>query len=471
MKVAAGKLTPSGAPVADSSPSSGAPTWTGDYRRLRLRLYVQIILIDCLMLALAFQLASLARFGTVFTSYGLNTFGLILPIYLAIGFNGGAYSLAALADPRRSVILSARSFLYTIVVTTTLLFSLKIGEDFSRLVFGIGSLLSLLMLAAARERFGKAMGRRYGWTFRRELLLSDGVEVAARGTDRLVDLTAMGLRPDPDDPVMLQRIGELLEGAELAVIACPPERRAAWSRIMAGANVDVELLFPELDHVGAMGLRRYGGCTSLLVGHGPLAISQRASKRLLDLAISGGALIVLAPIMLLIAAAVRLESRGPALFRQERMGRGNRLFHVFKFRTMRIEASDAKGDRSASRGDDRLTRLGGFLRRTSLDELPQLINVFVGEMSIVGPRPHALGSTAENDLFWRIEDRYWDRHAIKPGMTGLAQVRGLRGATLRRADLSDRLKADLEYLDGWTLGRDLAIIARTVRVMVHRNAY
>jgi polysaccharide biosynthesis protein PslA len=92
-------------------------------------------------------------------------------------------------------------------------------------------------------------------------------------------------------------------------------------------------------------------------------------------------------------------------------------------------------------------------------------------MSIVGPRPHALGSTAEDDAFWSIEERYWDRHAIKPGLTGLAQVRGFRGATVRRADLSDRLKADLEYLDGWTLGRDLAIVFRTLGVMVHRNAY
>jgi lipopolysaccharide/colanic/teichoic acid biosynthesis glycosyltransferase len=138
---------------------------------------------------------------------------------------------------------------------------------------------------------------------------------------------------------------------------------------------------------------------------------------------------------------------------------------------MRADKADADGQLSASRDDGRTTRLGRFLRRTSLDELPQLLNVLVGQMSIVGPRPHALGSTAEDDLFWSIEERYWDRHAIKPGLTGHAQVRGFRGATLRRSDLSDRLKADLEYLDGWTLGRDLAIVFRTVGVMVHRNAY
>ena len=270
---------------------------------------------------------------------------------------------------------------------------------------------------------------------------------------------------------MLERIGALLAGSELVTVACLPERRSAWSRVLAGANVDVEMLMPELDHVGAIGLRRHGECTSLLVGCGPLGIRQRAIKRLFDISFSGIALILATPLFLLIALAIHLESSGPALFRQPRVGRGNRLFSVLKFRTMRVEQADHNGDRSASRDDDRVTRMGRLLRRTSLDELPQLLNVLAGEMSVVGPRPHALGSTAEDDLFWSIEERYWDRHAIKPGMTGLAQVRGLRGATLRRSDLSDRLKADLEYLDGWTLGRDIAIIFRTLGVMMHRNAY
>jgi exopolysaccharide biosynthesis polyprenyl glycosylphosphotransferase len=430
-----------------------------------------MILLDCAVLAASFLLANLARFGRPLESYGLNSLALVLPIYLAISFNNGAYSIRSLADPRRSVAMAVQSLLFTFAVITALLFSLKIGEDFSRLVFGIGSLLALLMVAAVRARFGEIVGQRCAWTFRREVLLADGVEVVAVGTEQYVDAVKEGLNPVLDDPAMLERIGALLAGSELVVIACPPERRSAWSRVLAGANVDVEMLMPELDHVGAIGLRRHGDCTSLLVGCGPLGLRQRAFKRLFDIGVSGASLILLSPIMLLIAVAIRLESRGPALFRQQRMGRSNRLFSVLKFRTMRIESADADGTRSASREDDRLTRMGSFLRRTSLDELPQLINVLAGEMSIVGPRPHALGSTAEDHLFWRIEDRYWDRHAIKPGMTGLAQVRGFRGATVRRSDLTDRLKADLEYLDGWTLGRDIAIVFRTLGVMMHRNAY
>ena len=118
-----------------------------------------------------------------------------------------------------------------------------------------------------------------------------------------------------------------------------------------------------------------------------------------------------------------------------------------------------------------MTRVGRFIRATSIDELPQLFNVLRGEMSLVGPRPHALGSLAGNELFWEVDERYWHRHACKPGLTGLAQVRGFRGATRERIDLANRLYADLEYLNGWTIWRDISILITTFRVIIHRNAY
>jgi lipopolysaccharide/colanic/teichoic acid biosynthesis glycosyltransferase len=144
---------------------------------------------------------------------------------------------------------------------------------------------------------------------------------------------------------------------------------------------------------------------------------------------------------------------------------------MYKFRSMRVAAADREGQTSARREDDRITRVGALIRRTSIDELPQLINVLKGEMSIVGPRPHALGSQAGTKLFWEIDQRYWTRHALKPGLTGLAQVRGLRGATDLEADLSRRLVADLEYVDGWSLGRDVRIVLRTLSVLTHDRAY
>jgi len=138
---------------------------------------------------------------------------------------------------------------------------------------------------------------------------------------------------------------------------------------------------------------------------------------------------------------------------------------------MHTDRGDAAGSVSASRDDDRITRVGRFIRATSVDELPQLLNVLFGSMSIVGPRPHALGSLAGQQLFWEVDERYWHRHALKPGITGLAQVRGFRGATHRRDDLTRRLQADLEYIVGWSVWRDFAILVSTARVVVHKNAF
>lgn len=445
--------------------------WAGDFHRLRLRLFALLICADAALMAVAFLAANFLRFGRPLESYGITTFALLWPIYLGIGLNSGAYSLAALQRPRRSAAIAAQALLFATAIATFLFFSLKIGDDFSRLVFGVGSLASLLFIVGGRVKFGKLIGARYDWTFRREVLLVDGVEAVQSGTVIVVDAEKEGLRPATDDPAMLERLARTLDRCERVILACPPERREAWSRMLTGANVDVEILAPELDQIGALDLRRYGQGTTLLIGCGPLGLRQRAFKRALDISVSMGALLVLLPLLICIAIAIRLDSPGPVLFRQMRVGRGNRLFQVLKFRTMHRQTSDPDGKCSTEREDPRVTRLGKLLRRTSLDELPQLVNVLKGEMSIVGPRPHALGSTAENDSFWAIDDRYWDRHAIKPGMTGSAQIRGFRGATVTRVDLTNRLHADLEYLDGWSIGRDLAIILGTIRVMVHKNAF
>ncbi len=147
------------------------------------------------------------------------------------------------------------------------------------------------------------------------------------------------------------------------------------------------------------------------------------------------------------------------------------MFKMLKFRSMRAERSDQAGNASTARDDDRITRVGRLIRSTSIDELPQLINVLLGDMSIVGPRPHAIGSRAANKLFWEIDERYWHRHATKPGLTGLAQVRGFRGATDHESDLTNRLQADLEYLNHWSIWKDIQIILMTFKVLVHKNAY
>ena len=441
-----------------------------DFPRLRLRLYAIMLLVDGLSLAAAYLLADVIRFGRL-EGYGLTTLIVMFPTYVAVGLNGRSWSIDSLRSPRDSAGAATRALLFAIAVASVLFFSLKIGEDFSRLVFGIGSGLALLFLAGSRVLLGRGFGERYGWSFRREVVLVDGVDMPANAGAETVDVEAEGVRPAADDPAMLDRLARILHGAERAIVACPPERRLSWSRTLAGANIDVEMLTPELAAIGALGLRRHHGLPTLVVGRGPLALRDRAVKRLFDITVSGASLIAFAPLMVIAACAIRLDSRGPALFRQPRMGRGNRLFEMLKFRTMKCDEGDSDGALSASRGDVRVTRVGRVLRRTSIDELPQLINVLKGEMSIVGPRPHALGTRAGDSLLWALDERYWDRHAIKPGLTGLAQVRGLRGATATRADLTDRLQADLEYIDGWHIGRDLAILLRTLGVLIHPNAF
>jgi putative colanic acid biosynthesis UDP-glucose lipid carrier transferase len=194
-------------------------------------------------------------------------------------------------------------------------------------------------------------------------------------------------------------------------------------------------------------------------------------KALEDYVLGTLLLIPAAPLMLMIAIVVRLDSPGPVLFRQERYGFNNRTIEILKFRTMRAERDDEGQGQAlqARRGDPRLTRVGRWLRRTSLDELPQLLNVLRGDMSIVGPRPHMV---AHNEQYANLIDTYLGRHRVKPGITGWAQVNGLRGETDTLAKMEGRIQHDLYYIENWSLGFDLQILARTLLVgFVHRNAY
>jgi polysaccharide biosynthesis protein PslA len=197
----------------------------------------------------------------------------------------------------------------------------------------------------------------------------------------------------------------------------------------------------------------------------------RAAKRIEDVAVALTFLVLLCVPMLAIALAIRLSSAGPALFAQERIGLHGRRFRMLKFRTMH-HLGTAEDCRQATRNDPRVTWLGGILRRTSIDELPQLFNVLGGTMSIVGPRPHAPGTCAAGRPFETITHRYAARHCVKPGMTGLAQVRGWRGETDTEEKLLRRVDSDLEYIATWTIPGDLLIICRTVvSVLRMRNAW
>lgn len=204
----------------------------------------------------------------------------------------------------------------------------------------------------------------------------------------------------------------------------------------------------------------------------PLAGFPGVIKRGLDIVIALTGLILGAVPMLGIALLIRLDSPGAPLFRQTRIGLHGKRFALWKFRTMHHDACREPGFRQATRQDPRITRFGAWLRRTSLDELPQLLNVLTGDMSMVGPRPHAPGTRAGRRLFEDVTHRYAARHQIRPGMTGLAQIRGWRGETDTEEKLLLRIESDLEYIANWSLALDLKIIWRTAWCLLRmRNAY
>ena len=183
-------------------------------------------------------------------------------------------------------------------------------------------------------------------------------------------------------------------------------------------------------------------------------------------------LALVAPVMAMIALAIKLDSPGPVFFKQPRVGFNSRLFNVLKFRTMHHAMRDEHCANQTTRNDPRVTRVGRFLRRTSLDELPQLINILRGEMSIVGPRPHALSTKAEGHLFEEVVDKYAARHRVKPGLTGWAQVKGWRGETDTIEKIRRRVEHDLYYIENWSIMFDIVIIVRTVLLIFRdRKAY
>ena len=200
----------------------------------------------------------------------------------------------------------------------------------------------------------------------------------------------------------------------------------------------------------------------------PLNVGERAAKRAIDLILAVCAGILLLPLLLIIACIIKLDSPGPVLFTQARNGFNNRTFRIFKFRTLNT-IEDGPTIKQVARNDDRVTRFGKLLRRTSIDELPQLWNVILGDMSLVGPRPHA---AAHNSEYGDLIANYAFRHHVKPGLTGWAQVNGFRGETATIDLMKQRVELDLWYIDNWKLWMDLKIIAKTFAiVLVQRSAY
>ncbi|HWJ69039.1 MAG TPA: exopolysaccharide biosynthesis polyprenyl glycosylphosphotransferase [Sphingobium sp.] len=440
----------------------------------RLRVYILSILIDIAVLGLAFALANLlvlhSLWGEPGKPHGLVMFAMIAPVYALIAINGGVYGIRMISNGRASAVRAVWSLAQAAMLMLLIVYLGKIAEQLSRLTFMAGLGLSAAGLVLARRLIGRIALALVGPVPHLTLLLVDGVDMATPRAAGRIDAAAHGLDPDAGDAAMAARLAQAVGGAERVVVACPSDRIEAWRMALAALSARGEVLVPELRRFVPARVGVFEGYPTVVVSGGPLLFRDRIFKRLLDVAVSLGAIIALSPVLLGAAVAVRLSGPGPVFFRQHRIGKDGRPFLILKYRTMHAAQTDQGAEKLTERDDPRVTRIGAFLRRSSIDELPQLFNVLKGDMSIVGPRPHAPAAKAADALYWEVDARYWARHCIKPGMTGLAQVRGHRGPTDRREDLVNRLQSDLEYVTNWSIWRDLRIIVATLGVLTHDNA-
>jgi Undecaprenyl-phosphate glucose phosphotransferase len=281
-----------------------------------------------------------------------------------------------------------------------------------------------------------------------------------------------------DYPV-LGTVNELLAFArrnpiDQIIVALPwdaENRLLAWMKRLRSLPVDVRLC-PDMIgfHLPHRQVTHIGGVPMLNVFEKPLAGWNYIVKIMEDRVLAGAILVLIMPLLLVLCALIKLDSRGPVLFRQKRYGFNNEVIEVFKFRSMYVDrCEDNQAVSQATKHDPRVTRVGRILRRTSLDELPQFLNVLSGTMSIVGPRPHAV---AHNEQYSRLIDEYLARHRVKPGITCWAQVNGLRGETETLDKMEQRVRYDLYYIENWSLLFDIRIILRTLFVgFSHPNAY
>lgn len=397
--------------------------------------------------------------------------GFLLMIYVIAGIIVGAYEPASFRGRRLYVGRAMRALILTFGVIFLAFFSLKISEDYSRLMIALLAVLALPGVAIGRIVLFPLLSRLLEKAAVSEIVILDGVEMQPRAGAMILDVSHSGLRPDLADRKSVEQVAALSEQVERIIVHCVPERRQAWADILKCVAVRSEICMPELNAMRPLSLDRFDSSPTLIVSDHPLRWHQLLVKRLFDICLTSFALLVLSPLLVVTAIAICIESPGPALFRQQRLGFGNRSFVILKFRSMRQDQLDTLAEKLTERNDPRVTRIGAFIRRTSIDELPQLFNVLVGDMSLVGPRPHAPAALAGDKLYWEVDAKYWHRHRAKPGITGLAQVRGFRGNTFEETDLQSRLDADLEYVSDWSLLRDIEILFATLRVIVHHKAF
>jgi undecaprenyl-phosphate galactose phosphotransferase/putative colanic acid biosynthesis UDP-glucose lipid carrier transferase len=378
------------------------------------------------------------------------------------------------------------AWISVLLVVTALLFLLKVGSSYSRgstIAFG---LLGLPVLLGVRALFRREFNKRVlvgSISGPRCILIGDQEELHELSPLDL--LQKFGIREVGrfEFPLLAEVNHEIAiidsaiaaarhSNAEQVLLAlgwADVRRRDLLAKMLRALPMPV-LLLPDrfARPIFSQATAEFDGATPIELQRAPLTKLEMAAKRTVDLVLAGTGLIALLPLLAMVALAVRIDSRGPVIFRQSRRGFNGREFMIWKFRTMTV-LENGGTICQAKRRDERITRVGRLLRVTSIDELPQLINVLRGEMSLVGPRPHAV---AHDDEYGRSIGKYAFRHHVKPGITGWAQVNGFRGETRELDLMKDRINLDLWYINNWNIWLDLWIIIRTCfEVARSRNAY
>jgi exopolysaccharide biosynthesis polyprenyl glycosylphosphotransferase len=461
------------------------------------------LVVDLLMLEVAFLTSYYVRFdsGWIGSPLGVPAFDLYLYTSFALlGIWAGIFYAQGLYDPVRVKSIEddldglVRGVVLGSLVVLALSFFIR-TMSYSRLFFLMFTAISLVLLGVGRVLARRLLQRwlRRGVGVVRVLFLGSTAmrgrlletfeqlpDLGLQAVGQVLDPELTGHEPDGSTdesgrtlPVLgsVEEIDRVVDEHDvgLVLLTLPFDELHRVTEVaerIGGRNVDVQFV-PDMHrlHASRMRLREIAGIPFISVREKGLTGMDRIVKRTFDIVGSGLLLLVAAPLLAALALLVRLSSPGPVLYRQERLGRDNRSFHMLKFRTMRLGAEDQSGPVWTQENDPRRTRIGSFLRRFSLDELPQLWNVLRGDMSLVGPRPEREVFAAE---FHEHIPRYLERHRVRSGLTGWAQVHGLRGNT----PIEVRTLYDLHYVENWSLALDLRILLRTViHVLRGENAY
>ena len=399
----------------------------------------------------------------------------------------GMYRPSELLVRRTQIRAVCGALLFAFIVLAAVAGSLNVGDEYPRGAGIAFALTSLALLVVGRVLIKSLLMR--GLSKRKfaggnVILISDQPQSSDVGLVPTLNMLGFcvtkhfSLPPPRSGPDHRKRLGaRVIENArasnvEEIIVEADPNR---WSELRAFvAELRVLPTPVAFVPVGALSemfrrpTRDLGSTVCVEVQRGPLTFLERAIKRSTDLVGAGLALVILSPLLAVVVIAIKLDSSGPVLFRQQRCGFNGRSFSIYKFRTMRV-LEDGPSVIQARPVDSRVTRVGKWLRRTSIDELPQLLNVLDGSMSLVGPRPHAISHDGQFD---KVVRNYAFRRRVKPGLTGWAQIHGCRGPTPTAASIERRVEYDLWYIDNWSARLDLAILIQTpIEVLRARNAY